>query len=274
VQEIRGGEVSQFVIDDSTDVGELNAGRTTGAVPRDYTVTPPQTFRALPSAIPLIPRHEWRARIQEQDERQSSLKHLHQRAGWPLLDQNGHGYCWAYSVGHAIMFRRMLDNQPYVRINPHATAAIIKQGRDEGGWCGLSAQFAIEHGYAVEGNGPGQWPLHSRNLRSDTPELRASMAKHKVSESFIDLQLPAYDRNMVEDQIVSCLLQNIPVPADFGWWGHSVMLGRAGWSNDGIVYDLFNSWAGWGDRGWGTIAGGRKQTMGALGVCVVGASTN
>lgn len=261
-----------FLIDDSTDIGDVTVGRT-GAIPRDYSVQPVQMF-AKPDAVPLIPRGEWQARIKERKDRGIGLKDMHLRAGWKHVEQNGHGYCWAYSTGHAIMLSRTANNLPHVRLNPHGPAAIIKKGRDEGGWCGLSAQFAIEHGYPVEGDGEGQWPLHSRRTGNDTAALRASMALHKITEPFIDLQLPAYDRNMDEDRIVSCLLQNIPVPADFEWWGHSVCLGDVSWSNDGVIYDLLNSWLGWGEHGWGQIVGSRKRTMGAFGCAVTTASVN
>lgn len=264
---------SPWIIDDSTDINVLNSGRMTGMVPRDYSVQPATVF-AKPDAVKLIPRSEWQDRIKERKARGIGLRALHKREGWKNLDQNGHGYCWAYSTGHAIMLKRTADNQPYVRLNPHATAAIIKRGRDEGGWCGLSAEWAVNTGYAIEGTEPGEWPLHSRNLKFDTPELRAAMALHKISEPFLDLQLPAYDRNMDEDRIVSCLLQNIPVPADFQWWGHSVCLGDLDWGNDGLIYELLNSWQGWGDDGWGQIVGSKRQTMGAFGCAVVTASVN
>jgi hypothetical protein len=258
-----------MVIDDSTDVGTLNANRMTGCVSRDYSVQPAEMF-ARPDGIPLIPEHEWDARIKEQEERESSLEHLYLRAGWENLDQNGDGYCWAYSTVHAAMLRRAADNQPYVRLNPHAVAAIIKGGRDQGGWCGLSAQFLEEHGCPSE----EFWPVHSRNIANDTPAMRANAALHKVTESWMDLQLPAYDRNLTRAQIVSCLLQNIPVALDFEWWGHSVCGARVIKGNDGYGWRILNSWKGWGRRGLGDIFGSKTQTMGAVGIGVVSASIN
>ncbi len=146
---------------------------TFGLVPRDYSTDPEEMF-SPPSDMQLIPESEWDARFDEQEELKSSLEHIYLSGpngepAFPTLDQNGHGYCWAYSVGHAIMIDRLRRNLPLVRLNPHSVAAIIKRGRDEGGWCGLSAKFARENGYGVEGNGSGQWPLHSRDLRHDTP---------------------------------------------------------------------------------------------------------
>ncbi len=254
-----------MIIDDYTDIELLNSGRSTGCIERDYDRTPVQTFGALPKDIPLIPRSEWDARIQEQEERQDSLEHLYLRAGWENLDQNGLNYCWGYSTAHAMMLRREADHDPYVRLNPAASCAIIQRGANEGAWCGLSAQLAIENGYATEAD----WPGHSLDLRNDTPALREAMKRNRVGEAFIDLQLPAYDRNQTMDQIASCLLQNIPVALDFSWWGHSVCGVRLIKSNDGYGWRILNSWKNWGRRGLGDIYGRRVQTMGAVGISSV-----
>ena len=131
---------------------------------------------ASPNEMELIPESELDARYDEQEANQSSLLHLFLRGGkaaFVNLDQNGDGYCWGYSTGQAIMVQRLAMGLPLIRLNPHATCAIIKKGKDEGGWGGLSAKFGTDFGYAEEGNGPGQWPLHLRSLKYDTPELRA-----------------------------------------------------------------------------------------------------
>lgn len=264
------------IISDSPSPLERPAGVGFGYVERDFTVDPPTMFSALPSSMKIIPQSEWDARYDEQEAQQSSLEHLYLRGGKPAfvnLDQNGHGYCWAYSTGHAIMMDRLKGNQPPVRLNPHATAAIIKGGRDEGGWCGLSAKFAREHGYAVEGTGDGQWPLHSRNLRYDTPALRSQMALHKVTNEFVDLTRDVYDQNMSVAQYATCLLNNQPCPSDFNFWRHSVCairwvrIERGSW---GPL--ILNSWAGWGRFGLAVLQGSKGVPNGALSILTSTAS--
>lgn len=246
-------------------------GVTYGLVPRDYSQDP-ETLFAPPSDMTLIPESEWDARFDEQERLKSSLEHIYLSGpnGQPrfvCLEQNGHGYCWAYSTGHAIMLDRLRRNLPLVRLNPHATAAIIKRGRDEGGWCGLSAKFGREHGYAVEGTGPGQWPLHSRDLRFDTPQLRAEMAKYKIDEDWVDLTRQVYDQNLTRAQIATCGFLNIPGPRDYQWWGHSVCgvrwvrIERGSWGQL-----ILNSWKGWGRYGLGVLRGDKSLTMGALAI--------
>lgn len=250
-----------------------------GYVPRDYSIYPQEMFQS-PSEMTLIPESEWDARYDEQEKEQSSLEHLYLSGpgGTPVfehIEQNGHGYCWAYSVGHCIMVKRMANNLPYIRINPHATAAIIKNGRDEGGWCGLSCKFGREVGYAVEGTGPGQWPLHSRDLRHDTPALRAEMAKHKIMEDWVDLTKDVYDQTMNRLQFATALQNNDPCAHDNMDWAHSVCgirwarIERGSW---GPL--ILNSWKGWGRFGLAVLRGGQARIDGAVSLRVTGASAN
>jgi hypothetical protein len=272
------------LIDDGTPDGDLfdvldadGQATTRGCVPRDYTVQPLDFF-APPRDMAVIPRSEWDARIDQQEQTQSSLEHLYLRGAnngpqFVNLDQNGNGYCWAYSVGHCIMLARLRDNQPLIRLNPHGPAAIIKRGADQGGWCGLSAQFAREHGYPVEGTGAGQWPLHSRDLRRDTPELRAAMRNYVVTEDWVDLMRPVYSQNLTMDQIATCLLCNQPCALDFSWWGHSVCGVRKVKVEAGSYGTLIlNSWKGWGRHGLGILRGEREKPMGAVCMRVVRAA--
>lgn len=246
-------------------------GQRFGLTPRDYSTDPQEMF-APPSDMQLIPESEWDARYDEQEETQSSLEHIYLSGpnGGPAfvnLDQNGNGYCWAYSTGQSIMIDRLKRNLPMVRLNPHATAAIIKKGRDEGGWCGQSAAFGRTNGYAVEGTGPGQWPLHSRDLRYDTPELRAEMAKYKIEEEWVDLTRQQYDQNLTRGQLATCGFNNVPGPGDYNWWGHSVCrlrwvrIERGSWGQL-----ILNSWKGWGRHGLGVLAGNKAVANGALGI--------
>lgn len=249
-----------------------------GAVPRDFSESPPEMFDP-PSSLKIIPETDWDALYDEIEARKSSLEHLYlQGADSPVfenLDQNGDGYCWAFSTGHALMLQRLKMGLPLVRLNPHATAAIIKGGKDEGGWCGLSAKWARENGYAVEGNGEGQWPLHSRNLRYDTPALRASMKLHRSTEEWVDLTRDVYDVDMSWQAYITALFCNIPCPSDYNWWGHSVCavrpvrIERGSWGSL-----ILNSWKGWGRFGLGVLRGNKARPNSMLGIRSVTPSVN
>lgn len=242
---------------------------TYGCVERDYSLYPEEMF-SKPDDMFTIPESEWDARYDEQEELKSSLEHLYLAGpnGGPLfvnLDQNGDGYCWIYSNGHALMFCRIVMNQPLVRLNPHSSGAIIKRGRDEGGWCGLGAKFVGENGMAPEGNGPGQWPLHSRNISLDTPEMRESMAKFKLGERFMDMTKQDYDHKLTARHLATCGFMGYPSPSDFNWWGHSVCqirwvrIERGSW---GPL--ILNSWKGWGRHGLAVLRGSQATANGAI----------
>lgn len=260
------------IIDDVPDTGLTHpAGAGFGAVPRDYSVQP-ETMFAPPSQMVLIPETEWDARYDEQEAQQSSLEHIYLSGpgGTPAfdcLDQNGDGDCWAYSTGHAIMLDRLKRNMPIVRLNPHGVAAMLKRP-GTGGWAGLSAQFAREHGYPEEGTGPGQWPFQSHNLKYDTPECRAAMATRRIEEEWTDLTREVYQRNLTEAQSATCSFNNIPGPEDFNWWGHSVCrirhvrIERGSWGKL-----ILNSWGKkWGRHGLGVLRGSKMRCDGGLAI--------
>ena len=245
-------------------------GATFGMVPPD--MSQPQPMFAPPSDMELIPESELDARYDEQERLKSSLEHVYLSGpnGEPAfvnLDQNGHGYCWAYSVAQSVMIDRLKRNLPMVRLNPHSVAAIIKRGADQGGWCGLSAEFFTQHGCAVEGSGPNQWPLHSRDIRNDTLAMRAEMSKYKITEDWCDLTRNVYDRNLTRQQLATSQFNNIAGPGDYNWWGHSVC--RLRWvrverGNWGQL--ILNSWKNWGRHGLSVLVGSKAVSNGALGI--------
>lgn len=240
-----------------------------GYVERDLLADPPEMF-AQPSTMDLIPKSEWDARIDEQEALQSSLAHMRLTAnnGQEImcLDQDGFGYCWSHSVTHTIIMDRMKQGLPYVPLSAFAPAAIIKGGKDEGGWCGLSAKFAREVGI------PSQefWPQGSANLKYDTATMRANAGLHKITEDYVDLAKPVYDQNLTFNQVATCLLLNIPVAVDFNWWSHSVCairLVRVEAGSYGLL--ILNSWylskgVEWGDHGTAILRGSKALPDGAV----------
>jgi hypothetical protein len=238
-----------------------------GLVPRDYSDYPAEMFDP-PSDMPLIPESEYDARVEEQERRAASLEHL---CTWSPKDQDGDGYCWGYSVTAAVEFLRVIAGMPLVRLSAHAICAIIKRGRNEGGWCGLSAKFAREFGIPAE----DLWPTHSRDLRHDTPEMRANAALHRVMEEWVDLTRNVYDQNLTLRQVDSCCLANIPMAWDFNWWGHSVFGGRLVKVEAGSRgRRIRNSWGNWGENGWATLRGEKAIPNGAVALRVVTPSLN
>lgn len=235
-----------------------------GAVPRDYRTDPEEMFDP-PSRLVNIPRSEWSDRIKHKAKIKSRIS---DHRAWKSLDQNGQGYCWMYSTCSVVMLLRSMQGQPYVRLSGHAGACKVKNFRDEGGWCGLSAKFHREVGVpSVE-----FWPEKSMSRQYDNPQTWENAALHKVTEEWVDLTRAVYDQNMTFDQVATCLLSNVPCAVDFNWWAHSVCamdLVEVEAGSFGLL--ILNSWTDqWGDRGTGILRGSKAIPNGAVALRVTG----
>jgi hypothetical protein len=222
---------------------------------------------APPAEIPLVPESEWIPRIRDRKKYKTGLRDLF-RAGkvGTVKDQNGEGYCWFYSVTRTVEYVRAAMNLEYVALSAHSGACKVKNFRNEGGWCGLGAQFVRANGVVPE----SLWPAKSMSRAHDTAANWAEAAKYRITEDFVDLARAVYDQNLTWNQVVSCLLQNIPVAADYGWWGHSVCLVDVDEIDGEVCPDGDNSWTpGWGDNGTFRLQGRRKYPDGAVASRVV-----
>lgn len=261
-----------FVVDDSTSTDVTHA-YARGYVERDWSITPSTTFKALPPEIKIIPEGEWLDYHRANQKTRSGLRFLRQTGAngsrIPSLNQNPQGFCWAYSEGGALMYARLRAAQPYVRLSPHAVACKIMNFQDRGGWAGLSAQFARGQHPQHPGIGgyPSEefWPQRSMSRQYDNAATWADAKKHMAVTDYADLALPVYSQNLTFQQVMSCLLQGIPLAADFNWWGHSVLLFDTD-EKDGRVWPRgLNSWGDeWGELGEFTLMGSKAYPNGAI----------
>lgn len=215
---------------------------------------------AKPIDFPLFSDQEIEDRLADQLRTKSSLEEVCM-AEMPILDQDGYGYCWGHSTVNAVQCVRGLNNQPYEPLSAFAVCAIIKRGRNEGGWCTLSLKFVTEHGV------PSQklWPQGKANVSTyDTPAMRENAKKNIVTEWF-DLSESGSE---VKRQLATLLLMNVPVATDYNWWGHSVLAFRLlSWNP--FRTRIKNSWAGWGNNGMGDLEGSKAIPNGAVAPCLV-----
>lgn len=237
-----------------------------GLVPRNFAADPPEMF-ASPSEMILIPAVEYPDRIRDGDRDESTLAHIRLRGDdgkrVPSLDQGQWGYCWAHSTTNVVMVDRMRRKLPYVPLSAFAVAATIKRGANQGGWCGLSAQFDRERGIPSQ----AKWPQGDARYRQyDKPEVWADAAKYKVTEDWVDLSKPVYDQNLTFAMVATCLLNNDPCALDFNWWSHSVCglkLVEVERGSYGIL--IWNSWGdSWSDQGTGILRGSKALPDGAV----------
>jgi len=236
---------------------------------RDYYNFPPASFDGSQSwddhDLELIPRDAWDDLAADMERTKSRLSDIRMQSGpngsyIPSLDQNGQGFCWAYSTTGAVMLMRAVQNLPYKRLSPHAVACKIYNFQDRGAWGALSLDFIRKNGVPDV----DYWPEKSMSRQYDKTETWDNAKQYRAAEGWLDLDVEAYDANMIEAQIVTCLLNRIPVIHDFAWWSHSVVC------MDYVVGNgrrILNSWTdSYGDKGMAVITGSKIKPMGACAV--------
>lgn len=238
-----------------------------GCVPRNMDEFPLEMFSAQDS-MEVYKETDWDGLFDEQEAKQDSLEHIYLSGpnGGPRfvnLDQEQNGYCWQYSKGHCMMISRLANNLPVVRLNPCANAAILKKGKNQGGWCGEGVDLLGSMGMPDENH----WPGTSRDLRHDTTEMRANAKKYRLLDDWFDTTRPISGQKMTGRQIATCGFNNVPTAQDFNWWGHSVCgirwvrIEKGSW---GPL--ILNSWLNWGRHGLGVLRGSKAVCDNAIGI--------
>lgn len=225
---------------------------------------------APPAEMKIYPRSEWSARIKEKNERKTWLRNI--APNIVNINQGSAPYCWGHSNAHAVTFSRAVNNLPPVKLSAFHVCAVIMKGRQEGGWCGLSRKFMAEVGICTQ----DLWPQGKTSLSLNTPEVQANAALHKITEDWVDLTKDVYDQNLTFDQVVTCMLDNIPCAVDFNHWSHSVCAtGVVEVEPGSFGLEIYNSWGSeWQDNGYGLLRGQKAIPDGATAIRVTVASEN
>ncbi len=266
---------NRLVIGDDTPSQEYTAqsdGRARGLIPRDYSAFPQGMYNAAPAwditSLPLVPWDEIPDRIAHMTETKTRLLDIVETLD--PLDQNGQGYCWFYSGTAAIQCLRMRNNQPNVKLSAHSGAWVIKGGRDQGGWGAQGLDFQRDRGIIPV----SLWPEKSMDGNRYNTAANWEVAKeYRVTEGFVDLEPPQYDRQLTVQQILTCYLNRIPVISDFNWWRHSVCglwmydykpsLAKDN-PNRYAANEILNSWTkNWGQNGRGILKDSKAFPNGA-----------
>lgn len=193
----------------------------------------------------LIPRAEWRDRIEERKKTKRVLKDRLLKAGIQVKDQNGTNYCWINAPTFCVEAIRFLQNEKHVVLSPASAGARIKNYRNVGGWGKEGLEFIVEHGVCPV----DRWPANGINRSYATAENVAEAKKYRVDEWW-ELE----PRNL--DQTISCLLRGYPIAVGYNWWRHEVTLVDADWVGNEAVGVIANSWStNWGEKGYGILQG-------------------
>lgn len=236
-------------IDDSTPDSELHhPGKGKGL---DLSSRPRgAAYGDLANPFPadlLIPRTDWQAMIADAEKYGARIPDLCDRAGLKVKDQQQTSYCWINSPTHCTEIVRVLENEPLVSLSPASAGAQITHYRNVGGWGKEALEWIVANGLVPS----DKWPDNAIDSQYATAGNKALALKYRV-QGWWELE----PGNM--DQIVSCLLRNIPVSAGLSWWGHQVTYTAPRWLDNAIAIEFDNSWGtSYGVNGRGVLQGKR-----------------
>ena len=221
-----------------------------GMIPREWGDSP---FGSLPfaSSFPselLIPMDDIDDRIAEMESSKTRLTDLCDQAGLTVLDQNGTYYCWINAPTHCVEVIRVVAGQPLVRLSPASCGGPIKNYRNVGGWGTEGLKYIVDHGLVPQ----SAWPANAISRQYDTAESRELRKQFKVTEWW-DLK----PRNLQE--LLSCLIQRIPVAVGYNWWSHEVTaMDPVALGNGKYGVRIDNSWGlSYGTRGRSVLSGSK-----------------
>jgi hypothetical protein len=191
---------------------------------------------AAASQLPVIPRSDWAARIQQAEAERSMIKHL--IADLDPLDQNGKNSCASNSVTFALMAARRRMGEPDVLLSPGSIYGPITGGANVGTSLDDNCQQVATVGIASQ----SIVPPNAINPRTFPSQWQNDAASHKLTLWF--------DVGSIEEQI-TCAILGLPVAGGLSWWSHAVcQIGASVLSDGTIVVDMINSWGkSYGDNG-------------------------
>lgn len=237
---ITDANASQFAQDFQNDAGHIFKR---GYQSRDRSKMPYGKVGAFSAKfdLPVIPRSRWTDMIRGKERDKTRLTDIRRRRKMKSLDQDGTNFCWGNGPVNCVRMVRAMDNQQDVDLSPASICAPIKRYRNQGGWGSEALKYIVEHGICPS----SLWPAnYYRNAQYDTPESREARKAFKVLRWY-DLAARSFD------QLMTCVLLNIPVAIGLNWWTHEVE------AQDGVVLGpdrfgirIWNSWTDeWGDEG-------------------------
>lgn len=202
----------------------------------------------------ILPKSEIIEKVAELDANQGQIYHQMRASdkSW-IMDQAQTPYCWMYGVTLGARLKMWFDGSGFHLLSACGAASLIMNYKAQGGWGDLACDGT------TYSESPGGWPLESTwpNGNSIDPKYDTPQARKEIKEFN---QFRWWEcRPQDELAIATMLVNRIPVPAGFNFWGHLVCLVGVFIERDRFGWILANSWSTlWGDQGYGRIEPGRK----------------
>lgn len=190
--------------------------RRCGTKPRICAVGSMAFAPQIPADFKVIPREEWRGRIQQMDAEKSRLSDfvLHQRI--PCKSQEQTLYCHGNSPAAAIEFLRAMEGQQYVPLSPASIAGPTVGFQNAGGYIADDLKQVTDVGAASEYFVPAN-QIGEQGFRIGWQQ---DAANYKAKEWW-DL---GHRSRYSFDLMMTLLFARVPVCVAYNWWGHAVTM--------------------------------------------------
>lgn len=222
-------------------VSELNDFGGPGALPRETLYGSDEAIsRGLipfeETPLKPIPKNSWKEVIDYCHERQI-FPLYHQEAAGLLKDwnQDGLGYCWAWSLTAAVMGCRELEGQERVLLAPVSLGFSVNW-KNEGNTLDKAIKDAAERGIAPQEYVPGTW---NRNYNTYKEGWQEAAKKFRPLEWW-DIDTYRGNTDNIIGQCLAVLATGRPLYVAYMWWAHAVECVALQW-RDGIVWVIQNS---------------------------------
>lgn len=218
--------------------------RVMGCRPRPAGRVVSSAKRFEQSDIAMVPRSEWAERIASMERTKTRLSDIYKRHKLPVQDQNGFGWCHAYSPCNAVMLMLAMQGVPYVRLSEASIAGPVTGWKNRGAWIGEDLEQITKTGVAAW----DQVPEFCTDPRTAKDGWEDDARKRLVIEW---VELPSRS----EEAVMSCLFARLPVCVGLNWWGHAVTY-HDPIPGGGVRF--LNSWSEqFEDGGWGMLRGSK-----------------
>lgn len=236
---------NEIVIDDTYRVDpNLDHIHGRGLLPRDFFRHPFASGPTKGFDLKVLGLSEIKDRAREKEEKKNRISDLCSIAGLKCKDQDGTNYCWINAPVYCYEAVQVMSGEPVVYYSPASVGAPIKSYRNNGGWGSEGLEYMVAHGVVRQ----DLWPANAINRQYDNEASQADRAKNKVTE-FYDL-VPRH-----WEQLLTCLIYNIPVAIGLNWWAHEVTACDVVIQPNGdLAVRIRNSWSmDWGDEGYSIL---------------------
>ena len=152
-------------------------------------------------------------------------------------DQNGLGYCWVYGSTRAVEVQRAVQGLATLDLSPESVGGPCTHWRNQGGYASEAFEQLQNFGACESSFMDAPHSLHPNCWK---PGWQANAAAARGGRL---VRHPERRRRAIFDEVITCLLNRVPVAAGLDWWGHLVCFLDPIILPDGSVGVLFqNSW--------------------------------